>query len=80
MTNDDLSTAPKGFTRYVQKQSFDKFCDKVEITFHGKEGRNGLVGDVNYIKHQINLLKWFVGISVGIVSPLITAFVIKYFL
>ena len=77
MDNDNIPTT-KGFTRYVEKQDFDAFCIKVETNFHGSEGRNGLIGDVRDIKNQINLIKWAVGISVGIISPIMTALILKY--
>jgi len=66
------------FTRYLEKREFNDRCDKVDRLFYGTEGRNGLIGDVNYIKQQINIIKWVLGISVGLISPILTTLILRY--
>ena len=58
--------------RIIQRTS-DKLDDKLapitrdinghEVTLYGKEGRNGLVGDVRDMKTGIGIFKWLAGTS-----------------
>ena len=77
--NIPINTQNTGFTRYVEKQEFIKFIDKVETTFHGKDGRNGIVADIQILKTEWrtakNLLNWVAGGSlltfiVGVINLL----------
>ena len=74
-----INNNAKGFTRYVEKKEFNRFCDKVETTFHGEDGRNGIVADIQILKTEWrtakNLLNWVAGGSlltfiVGVVNLL----------
>ena len=73
---DNLSTQNtgelKGFTRYIIKSDFisemdkiDSRFNKIETTFHGEDGRNGIVSDIHILKTEWrtakNMLNWVVG-------------------
>jgi len=65
--DDDLPAGfnSSGFTKYVEKKEFIKFCDKVETTFHGEDGRNGIVNDIQVLKTEWNTAKKLLGWLVG---------------
>ncbi len=69
-----------GFTRYVTLSEFDKYCgqnDKdhahINKALWGAEGTNGLIKDIHDLKMWIK----FLGIAGGVISPLLTAYLIK---
>jgi len=76
-------SAVTGFTRYVTSEEFRQFCDeskrdrgRLNNALWGTEGTNGMVKDVHDLKMWIK----FLGIIGGIVSPIVTAIIIKFVL
>ena len=67
-----------GFTRYVTLEEFSAFKRDVRTALYGSEGTSGLTKDIHDIKMQLRLAKWIVGISISVVSPIITALILKY--
>ena len=77
MDNDDFSTEPQGFHRYVEKSDFNKFTTKVDTTFYGKEGSGGIVADIQILKTKVDvaegLIKWALGSSlIGTLLAVVT--------
>ena len=65
MDNDDFSTEPQGFHRYVEKSDFNKFTTKVDTTFHGKEGSGGIVADIQILKTEWRAAKGLLSCIAG---------------
>jgi len=74
-----VSAPSTGFTQYVEKREFQEFCNTIETALWGADKRNGLVADVNELKIQIKLWMGIIAFITGIVSPLITVIILKFF-
>jgi hypothetical protein len=80
MDNNDGSG---GFTRYVTMETFKQHCDtmkadqdRINTALWGSEGTNGLIKDIHDLKMWIR----FLGILASIVSPVVTAVIVKFLL
>lgn len=72
------SGSATGFTQFVEKAEFKKFCETVEVALWGADKRNGLVADVNGLKTQLKIGLALMGFIAGVVGPIITYALIKY--
>lgn len=75
-----------GRLQYVTSSQFDTYCrrndaehQKFALALWGAEGRNGLIGDVQQIKYMLKLVSFLGGLAVTVITPLITALIMKYF-
>ena len=50
--------------------------DKIDLLLRGKEGRNGLVRDVNELKSKSQFASNTVGIIVGVIASIVSSYVI----
>lgn len=74
MDNDDFTPIPTGFTRHLEKSDFilamgkvDTRFNKLETTFHGADGKSGIIKDIQVIDTELSiakgLIKWAIGSS-----------------
>ena len=63
VTKQDLADAINNIKQHIsdKMEPVTKDINGHQITLYGKEGRNGLVGDVNDMKAGIGLFKWLAG-------------------
>lgn len=65
ITKDDLKEFKDDLKEHIGDK-VDPLCeriDKMAATLYGREGRNGVVGDLNQIKGSTTAIKWFAGLG-----------------
>ena len=82
MTDRD-GMAASGFTRYVTIEQWKDYCfhnnkdhDHLSDALWGSQRTNGIVKDIHDLKMWIK----FLGIIGGIITPLVTAIILRFFM
>jgi len=80
--NDSDGAPASGFTRYVTIEQWKDYCenndkdhDHLSDALWGSQRTNGIVKDIHDLKMWIK----FLGILGGLITPIITAIIIKFF-
>jgi len=65
VTKQDLMDSENRIKEYISNKldPITKGINGHQVTLYGKEGRTGLVGDVNDMKTGVGLFKWLAGTS-----------------
>ena len=65
VTKQDLMDSENRIKEYISNKldPITKGINGQQVTLYGKEGRNGLVGDVKDMKTGVGLFKWLAGTS-----------------
>ena len=58
------------------EKAVDDDVRDIKITLTGKEGRNGLIADVNYLMNRSQLMGAIGALVIGVVSSILTALII----
>jgi hypothetical protein len=83
VTGEDNGNGGAGF---VTHSEFNKYCEQndrdhrhISNAMWGTEGTNGMIKDIHDLKMWIKFMGIVGAIFAGIISPLITAYIIKIF-
>jgi len=65
VTSEDLQRHEQNMKEYIKDSVgyISKDVADMKRTLYGKEGRNGVVGDVNDLKASRRIFKWFIGLG-----------------